>query len=141
MSYLKRESNTCWRLKNGAFAGPQQLDEFSLRAGDSKIARLNLHTDNESSLHVMFLRMAPFSSYPAHKHPGKDEVYVVTRGLLIVDFFSSEKSFEERYQIGQGQSILVRQGIYHSTSAGKNGCEFWEICKGPFDEKQSDLML
>ena len=69
----------------------------------------------------------PNKSTSGHKHPGQEEIYFFVKG-------SGQMEINERkFDVTEGDTVLIKDGDFHRVHAGEEGCYF--VCV--FDGKRS----
>ncbi len=80
-------------------------------AGVAGVEVRRLHLDVESDRVTMLIRMAPGTSYPAHRHSGAEECYVLEGDLLVGE-----------YRMRAGDYQRVEAGSIHGIQSTERGC-------------------
>ena len=80
------------------------------------------------NLIVSSTRLNPNKSTSGHKHTGQEEVYLFVEGNGSMDL--DDKTFN----VSQGDTVLIQDGVFHRVHAGDEGIYF--ICV--FDGKRYD---
>jgi anti-sigma factor ChrR (cupin superfamily) len=97
------------------------LDQVTWRS--TRYAGVSIHflaSDRPTGYAAVLVRMQPGSRYPAHRHHGAEEVFVL------------EGSFEDdRGRHGQGDFVVYEDGSAHHPScpAGGPACTFFAIAR------------
>lgn len=79
--------------------------------GVSGVEVRRLYVDPDADRVTMLVRMAPGSSYPAHRHAGVEECYVLEGDLYAQDF-----------EMRAGDDQRLEGGSVHGVQATRNGC-------------------
>ena len=66
-------------------------------------------------------------STSGHEHPGQEEIYFFIRG------FGEMEINDKRFDITEGDTVLINDGDFHRVHAGEQGCYF--VCV--FDGKRT----
>ena len=108
---------------NLAVMSLQHIDGKVVKEDDRYLVRDNTELKN---LVVSSTTLKPNKSTSGHKHKGQEEVYMFLKGggHMWLD--------EQRFQIREGQLVLIEDGVFHKVEAGDNGCYF--VCV--FDGKR-----
>ncbi len=70
-----------------------------------------LHVDPDAGRVTMLVRMAPGSSYPAHRHAGVEECYVLEGDL-----------YADEFEMRAGDYQRLEGGSVHGVQATRDGC-------------------
>jgi mannose-6-phosphate isomerase-like protein (cupin superfamily) len=62
--------------------------------------------------------LKPNKSTTGHKHEGQEEVYMFIRGRGVMELD------DERFDVIEGDTVLIQDGVFHRVHAGVNGCYF-----------------
>lgn len=83
--------------------------------------RYTVKDNNElKNLVVSSTKLNPNKSTSGHKHEGQEEVYFFIEGHGTMDLD------DETFNVYQGDTVLIRDGVFHRVHAGEDGCYF--IC-------------
>lgn len=103
------------------------------------VARVCLHADTESDLHVMCIAMKKGVVYSEHYHPHKEEIYFLLRGALAL---SLDRGIEKVLLDKRGcLSFRMDKMRLHRVEAISPYVIFLEITKGPYDKNLSTKYL
>lgn len=80
------------------------------------------------NLIVSSTRLNPNKSTSGHKHTGQEEVYLFVEGNGSMDLD------DQTFNVSQGDTVLIQDGVFHRVHAGDEGIYF--ICV--FDGKRYD---
>jgi mannose-6-phosphate isomerase-like protein (cupin superfamily) len=80
-----------------------------------------------NNLVVSSTNLFPFKSTTGHKHDGQEEVYLFVGGAGNMELDN------DTFTVARGDTVLIKDGVFHRVHAGKSGLEF--ICV--FDGKRS----
>jgi cupin fold WbuC family metalloprotein len=97
--------------------------------------RLNMHSENESSLHEMFIAVVRGSYVHPHKHIGKSESFHLIKGKLDVALFHDDGDLREVVSLRAGDAPYYRLSapIYHTLLIRSEYILMHEVTDGPFD--------
>ena len=101
----------------------RNIDGKVVKEDDRYLVRDNTELNN---LVVSSTTLKPNKATSGHKHDGQEEVYMFIEGdgHMTLD--------DNRFQIREGQMVLIEDGVFHKVEAGDNGCYF--VCV--FDGKR-----
>lgn len=122
------------------------LDDVSQRAKASPRLRMNynFHQSLDEMCHRFLNAVEPGTEVPVHKHPTKDETFVILRGKVRVTTHNDDGSIikdillcaeDGRY----GVNIL--KGVWHTIEALEPNSVIFECKEGPFVEHEVDGIL
>lgn len=124
----------------------QLLDQVSSEAKETPRLRknYNFHQSLDDKCHRFLNAVEPGTEVPIHRHPTKDETFVILRGKVRVTTHNDDGSVienivlcpeEERY------GVNIPKGVWHTLeSLAPNSCIF-ECKEGPFVEHEVDGIL
>ena len=124
----------------------QLLDDVSVKAKDSPRLRMNFnfHHSLDEKCHRFLNAVEPGTEVPIHKHPTKDETFVILRGKVRVTTHNDDGSIiddiilcpeEGRY------GVNIPKGVWHTIEALEAGSVIFECKEGPFVEHEVDGIL
>jgi len=88
-----------------------------VKADDRYVVKDNTLLNN---LIVSSTNLKPGKSTTGHKHEGQEEVYIFVKGHGVMQID------DERFDIKEGDTVLIQDGVFHRVYAGTTGCYF--IC-------------
>lgn len=113
------------------------LDEVTAQARKSPRLRMNynFHETMEAPIHRMLNALEPGTYLVPHRHPDKEEVYLVLRGSLFAILFDEEGNVTEKIILNPtigNYGIEIPAGVWHSIVVLEPGTVIYEIKQGPF---------
>ena len=72
------------------------------------------------NLIVSSTNLKPGKSTTGHKHEGQEEVYMFVKGHGVMQID------DDRFDVKEGDTVLIEDGVFHRVYAGTTGCYF--IC-------------
>ena len=81
---------------------------------------------------------------PIHKHPTKDESFVILRGKVRVTTHNDDGSIIEDVvlrQEGGNYGVDIPKNVWHMVEALELGCVIFECKEGPFVEHEVEGVL
>ena len=79
-----------------------------------------------------------------HRHPTKDETFVLLRGRVIVYTYNDEGSVLERIELNPNEGrygVNIPKGVWHKVESLESGSVFFECKEGPFVPHEEDGIL
>lgn len=121
----------------------QLLKEVSAQAKGSPRLRMNynFHQSLGELCHRFINAVEPGTEVPIHKHPTKDETFVILRGKVRVTTHRDDGSIIEDVVLCNEEGrygVNIPKGVWHKLEAiALNSCIF-ECKEGPFVEHEVD---
>ena len=122
------------------------LDSVSKQAKESHRLRMNynFHQSLDEKCHRFLNAVEPGTEVPIHKHPTKDETFVILRGRVRVNTYNDDGSIIDDYVLCPEEGkygVNIPKGVWHTIEAIEpNSCIF-ECKEGPFVEHEVDGIL
>ncbi len=112
------------------------LDEVSAQAKSSPRLRMNFnfHQSLEDKCHRMLNAVEPGTDIPIHRHPDKDESFVILRGKVRSTTYNDDGSVIDSVVLSQEDGIYgvdIPQGVWHKLESIESSVIF-ECKQGPF---------
>lgn len=122
------------------------LDEVSLKAKESPRLRINFnfHQSLDEKCHRFLNAVEPGTKVPIHRHPTKDETFVILRGKVRVTTHNDDGSIIEDVVLcsEEGQyGVNIPKGVWHKIEAMEPNSVIFECKEGPFVEHEVDGIL
>lgn len=122
------------------------LDEVSLKAQISPRLRMNynFHQSLDEKCHRFLNAVEPGTVVPIHKHPTKDETFVLLRGRVRVTTNNDDGSIIDNIILCPEEGIYgvnIKKGVWHSLEALETGSIFFECKEGPFVPHEEEGIL
>ena len=113
------------------------LDKVSEQAMDSPRLRMNynFHQSLEEKCHRMLNAVEPGTMVPIHKHPTKDESFVILRGKVRVTTHNDDGSIIEDVVLSQesgNYGVDIPKNVWHKLESLESGSVIFECKEGPF---------
>ena len=113
------------------------LDEVRGQAKVSPRLRMNynFHQSLEDKCHRMLNAIEPGSVIPIHRHPTKDESFVVLRGKVRSTTYNDDGSVIESVVLSQENGLYgidIPKGVWHRLESLEAGSVAFECKEGPF---------
>ena len=104
----------------------------------------NFHQSLEDKCHRMLNAVEPGTVVPIHRHPTKDESFVVLRGKVKVSTYNDDGSVIESVVLSQEDGrygVDIPKNVWHNLeSLASKSCIF-EVKEGPFVPHEEDVVL
>ena len=115
----------------------QLLDELTAQAKASPRLRMNhnFHQSLEDKCHRFLNAMEPGTVVPVHRHPTKDESFVVLRGKVRVSTYNDDGTVLESVVLCREEGrfgVDIAKGVWHTVESPASGSVIFECKEGPF---------
>lgn len=122
------------------------LDEVTKQAQNSTRLRMNynFHQSLDEKCHRFLNAVEPGTEVPIHRHPTKDETFVLLRGKVRVTTHNDDGSIKEDITLcpEEGQfGVNIPKGVWHKVESLATGSCFFECKEGPFVPHEKDGIL
>ena len=122
------------------------LDEVTRRAQSSPRLRMNynFHQSLDEKCHRMLNAVEPGTDIPIHRHPTKDESFVVLRGKVRSTTYNDDGSVIESVVLSQEDGIYgvnIPKGVWHKLESLEPNSVIFECKEGPFVEHEVEGVL
>ena len=122
------------------------LDQVSLQAKVSPRLRMNynFHQSLEHKCHRMLNAVEPGTVVPIHRHPTKDESFVILRGKVRVTTHNDDGSIIEDVVLSQesgNYGVDIPKNVWHKLESLESGSGIGECKEGPFVEHEEEGVL
>ena len=123
------------------------LDKVSAEAKASPRLRMNFnfHQSLEDKCHRMLNAVEPGSEIPIHRHPSKDESFVILRGKVRVTTHNDDGSIIEDVVLSQesgNYGVDIPKNVWHKLESLESGSVIFECKEGPFvPHEEEDVMV
>ena len=122
------------------------LDELTAQAKASPRLRMNrnFHQSLEDMCHRMLNAIEPGTDIPIHRHPDKDESFVVLRGKVRSTTYNDDGSVIESVVLCQEDGLYgvdIPKGVWHKLESLESGSVVFECKEGPFVPHEIDGIL
>ena len=113
------------------------LDEVTMQAQNSTRRRMNynFHQSLDEKCHRFLNAVEPGTEVPIHKHPTKDETFVLLRGRVRVTTYNDNGSIKEDIVLCPEDGMYgvnIPKGVWHKVESLTSGSCFFECKEGPF---------
>ena len=122
------------------------VDKVSSEAKASPRLRMNynFHQSLEDKCHRMLNAVEPGSDIPIHRHPDKDESFVVLRGKVRSTTYKDDGTVIESVVLSQEDGLYgvdIPKGVWHKLESLESGSVVFECKEGPFVSHEEDGIL
>jgi len=124
----------------------QLLDDVSRQAKLSDRLRMNntFHQSLEDKCHRFLNAVEPGTVVPIHKHPTKDESFVILRGKVRVTTHNDDGTVIESVVLCPEDGLYgvdIPKNVWHNVECLESGSVFFECKEGPFVEHEVEGVL
>ena len=124
----------------------QLIDEVSRQAKQSDRLRMNhnFHQSLDEKCHRFFNAVEPGTVVPIHRHPTKDESFVILRGKVRVTTHNDDGSIIEDVVLTQesgNYGVDIPKNVWHKLESLESGSVIFECKEGPFVEHEVEGIL
>lgn len=122
------------------------LNKVSTEAKESPRLRMNynFHHSLNDKCHRFLNAFEPGSEVPIHRHPTKDESFVLLRGKVKVTTHNDNGSIKESVVLDPKEGLYgvdIPKGGWHKVESLETGSVFFECKEGPFVPHEVDGIL
>ena len=122
------------------------LDQVSEQAKASPRLRMNynFHQSLEDKCHRFLNAVEPETVVPIHKHPTKDESFVILRGKVRVTTHNNDGSIIEDVVLSQesgNYGVDIPKNVWHKLESLGSGSVIFECKEGPFVPHEEEGIL
>ena len=122
------------------------LNKVSEQAKTSPRLRMNynFHQSLEDKCHRFLNAVEPGTEVPIHKHPTKDESFVLLRGRVKVNTYKDDGTVKESVVLCADEGrygVDIPKGVWHNVECLESGSVFFECKEGPFVPHEKDGIL
>ena len=122
------------------------LDKVSSEAKESPRLRMNynFHQSLDDKCHRFLNAVEPGTMVPIHRHPTKDESFVVLRGKVKVSTYNDEGSVIESIVLCQEAGrygVDIPKNVWHNFESLAPNSVIFEVKEGPFVPHEEEGVL
>ena len=122
------------------------LDRVSNQAKESTRLRMNynFHQSLDDKCHRFLNAVEPGTDVPIHRHPSKDESFVLLRGRVRVTTHNDDGSIKDSVILNPKEGLYgvdIPKGVWHKVESLESGSVFFECKEGPFVPHEIDGIL
>ena len=124
----------------------QLLNDVGAQAKESPRLRMNynFHQSLDEKCHRFLNALELGTEVPIHKHPTKDETFVILRGKVRVTTHNDDGSIIEDVVLCAEEGkygVNILKGVWHTIEALESNSVIFECKEGPFVEHEVDGIL
>ena len=113
------------------------LDDLTRRAQNSPRRRMNLnfHESLDNKCHRFLNAVEPGADIPIHRHPEKEESFVVLRGKIRITTYNDDCTIIEDLVLSPTEGrygVNVEKNVWHTVEALEPGSVIFECKEGPY---------
>jgi len=121
-------------------------DEVTQQAKESPRLRMNynFHQSLDEKCHRFLNAVEPGTEVPIHRHPIKDETFVLLRGRVRVTTHNDDGSEIESVVLSFEDGVYgvdIPKGVWHKLESLESGSVIFECKEGPFVEHEVEGVL
>ena len=122
------------------------LDKVSAEAKASPRLRMNynFHQSLEDKCHRFLNAVEPGTKVEIHRHPTKDESFVLLRGRVRVNTYNDDGTVIESVVLCPEEGrygVDISKNIWHNIESLESGSLFFECKEGPFVPHEAEGIL
>ena len=124
----------------------QLLNTVSNQAMESPRLRMNynFHKSLDDKCHRMLNAIEPGTDIPIHRHPTKDESFVVLKGSVRSSIYNDDGSIIESVVLCPRNGLFgvdIPKGVWHKLESLESGSVVFECKEGPFVPHEEEGIL
>ena len=121
------------------------LDEVQIKAKDSPRLRMNynFHQSLEDKCHRFLNAVEPGTVVPIHRHPTKDETFIILRGKVKVTTYNDDGTIRDSIVLCHEEGrygVDIPKNVWHNLECIESATIF-EVKEGPFVEHEVEGIL
>jgi cupin fold WbuC family metalloprotein len=122
------------------------LNKVSAEAKESSRRRMNynFHQSLDDKCHRFLNAVEPDTLVPIHRHPTKDETFVVLRGKVRISTYNDEGEVIESIVLSPEDGkygVDIKKNVWHNLESLESGSVIFECKEGPFVPHEVDGIL
>ena len=123
----------------------QLLNEVGTQAKESPRLRMNynFHQSLDELCHRFINAVEPGTEVPIHRHPTKDETFVILRGKVRVTTHRDDGSIIEDVVLCAEEGrygVNIPKGVWHNLESLETNSVFFECKEGPYSLEDQEVM-
>ena len=124
----------------------QLLNDVGAQAKESPRLRMNynFHQSLDELCHRFLNAVEPGTEVPIHKHPTKDETFVILRGKVRVTTHNDDGTIIEDVMLCNEEGrygVNIPKGVWHKLECIEENSVIFECKEGPFVPHEVDGIL
>ena len=122
------------------------IDSVVAQAKESPRLRMNynFHESLDDKCHRLLNAMEPGTVVPVHRHPTKDESFVILRGKIRVNTYNDAGEVTESVVLSPADGkygVDIAKNVWHGVECLESGSVIFEVKEGPFVPHDKDGIL
>ena len=122
------------------------IDSVVAQAKESPRLRMNynFHESLDDKCHRLLNALEPGTVVPVHRHPTKNESFVILRGKVRVSIYndSGQKTESVVLSLADGKyGVDIAKNVWHGVECLESGSVIFEVKEGPFVPHDKDGIL
>ena len=122
------------------------IDSVVAQAKESPRLRMNynFHESLDDKCHRLLNALEPGTVVPVHRHPTKDESFVILRGKIRVNTYNDAGEVTESVVLSPADGkygVDIAKNVWHGVKCLESGSVIFEVKEGPFVPHDKDGIL
>ena len=122
------------------------IDSVVAQAKGSPRLRMNynFHESLDDKCHRLLNALEPGTVVPVHRHPTKDESFVILRGKIRVNTYNDAGEVTESVVLSPADGkygVDIAKNVWHGVECLESGSVIFEVKEGPFVPHDKDGIL
>ena len=122
------------------------IDSVVAQAQESPLLRMNynFHESLDDKCHRLLNALEPGTVVPVHRHPTKDESFVILRGKVRVSIYNDSGQVTESVVLSPADGkygVDIAKNVWHGVECLESGSVIFEVKEGPFVPHDKDGIL
>ena len=122
------------------------IDNIVSQAKESPRLRMNynFHESLDDKCHRLLNALEPGTVVPVHRHPTKDESFVILRGKVRVSIYNDSGQVTESVVLSPADGkygVDIAKNVWHGVECLESGSVIFEVKEGPFVPHDKDGIL
>ena len=122
------------------------IDSVVAQAKESPRLRMNynFHESLDDKCHRLLNALEPGTVVPVHRHPTKDESFVILRGKVRVSIYNDSGQITESVVLSPADGkygVDIAKNVWHGVECLESGSVIFEVKEGPFVPHDKDGIL
>ena len=104
----------------------------------------NFHQSLDDKCHRLLNALEVGTVVPIHRHPTKDESFVLLKGKIRVNLFNDAGNVTESVILNPSDGVYgvdIPQNVWHNVECLESGSVIFEVKEGPFVPHDKDGIL
>ena len=122
------------------------IDSVVAQAKESPRLRMNynFHESLDDKCHRLLNALEPGTVVPVHRHPTKDESFVILRGKVRVSIYNDSGQITESVVLSLADGkygVDIAKNVWHGVECLESGSVIFEVKEGPFVPHDKDGII